>query len=82
MAASLLARIQLDWKNRWGIAEPGHELLSQLQRCAKPGVAKWLEKYVVVTNRAWSTNHRQSMVSRTMEPFRQMQSVANPCIFL
>ena len=45
MAASLLARIQLDWKNRWGIAEPGHELLSQLQRCAKPGVAKWLEKY-------------------------------------
>ena len=44
MAASLLARIQLDWKNRWGIAEPGHELLSQLQRCAKPGVAKWLEK--------------------------------------
>ena len=45
MAASLLARIQLDWKNRWGIAEPGHELLSQLQRCAKPGVAKQLERY-------------------------------------
>ena len=45
MAASLLAQIQQDSKNRWGIAEPGHELLSQLQRCAKPGVAKWLEKY-------------------------------------
>ena len=45
MAASLLARIQLDLKNRWGIAEPGQRLLSQLQRRAKPGVAKWLEKY-------------------------------------
>ena len=45
MAASLLAQIQVDSKILWGIAEPGHELLSQLQRCAKPGVAKWLEKY-------------------------------------
>ena len=45
MAASLLAQIQQDSKNRWGIAEPGHELLSQLQRCAKPEVAKWLERY-------------------------------------
>ncbi len=42
MAASLLARIQQDLQSRWGIEQPGHELLSGLQRCAKPGVAKWL----------------------------------------
>lgn len=45
MAASLLARIQQDLQSRWGIARPGHELLSGLQRCAKPGVAKWLARH-------------------------------------
>ncbi|QIL82534.1 3'-5' exonuclease [Diaphorobacter sp. HDW4A] len=45
MAASLLARIQQDLQSRWGIEQPGHELLSGLQRCAKPGVAQWLARH-------------------------------------
>ncbi len=46
MAASLLARMQEDLRARWGIARPEFELLSGLQRCAKPAVGKWLSKYV------------------------------------
>ena len=42
MAASLLARIQQDLQTRWGIAQPGHELLSGLQKCARAAVPKWL----------------------------------------
>ncbi|QNP47329.1 3'-5' exonuclease [Diaphorobacter aerolatus] len=46
MAAFLLARIQHDLRERWGIAQPGHELLSGLQRCARPAVGKWLVRQV------------------------------------
>ena len=44
MAAALLARMQHDLHTRWGIAQPGFELLSGLQKCAKPAVGKWLAK--------------------------------------
>ena len=34
MAAELLARMQHDLRTHWGVAEPDHAVLMQLQRCA------------------------------------------------
>lgn len=45
MAAELLARMQHDLRQRWGVAEPGHALLMALQRCAKPQVGKLLAQH-------------------------------------
>lgn len=42
MAASLLARMQQDLRQRWGIAQTGHGLLSTLQRCPKGQMARML----------------------------------------
>lgn len=44
MAASLLARMQQDLQRRWGIAQPGHGLLSELQRCPKGNIATMLAR--------------------------------------
>lgn len=45
MAAELLARMQHDLRQRWGVVEPGHALLMALQRCARPGVGKLLAQH-------------------------------------
>ncbi|WP_353234767.1 3'-5' exonuclease [Diaphorobacter ruginosibacter] len=45
MAAFLLARIQRDLRETWGIEEPGFEVLNGLQRCARPAVARWLARH-------------------------------------
>ena len=45
MAAELLARMQHDLRQRWGVAQPGHALLMALQRCAKPAVGKLLAQH-------------------------------------
>ncbi len=45
MAAALLARMQHDLRLRWNVADPGHALLSALQRCARPKVAALLAGY-------------------------------------
>ena len=42
MAASLLARMQQDLRQRWGIAQTGHGVLSELQRCPKAQMARML----------------------------------------
>ena len=44
MAAALLARMQQDLQQRWGIAQPGHPLLSELQRCPRGNVARLLAR--------------------------------------
>lgn len=44
MAASLLARMQQDLQRRWGIAQPSHGLLSELQRCPKGQIATMLAR--------------------------------------
>ena len=79
--------VKADWQQRLPHnSAPYTSTIVFLVKKGNPkGIKDWddlIKPGVVVTNRAWSTNHRQSMVSRTMEPFRQMQSVANPCIFL
>lgn len=45
MAASLLTRMQQDLRTHWRVENPGHALLSTLQRCAKPKVGKLLADY-------------------------------------
>ena len=45
MAAELLARMQHDLRQRWGVVEPSHALLMALQRCAKPAVGKLLAQH-------------------------------------
>jgi len=45
MAASLLTRMQHDLRTHWRVENPGHALLSTLQRCAKPKVGKLLADY-------------------------------------
>lgn len=44
MAASLLARMQQDLQRRWGIAQAGHPLLSEIQRCPKRHIAGLLAR--------------------------------------
>jgi DNA polymerase-3 subunit epsilon len=44
MAAALLARMQRDLRERWGVAEPDHALLTTLQRCARGGMAPLLAR--------------------------------------
>lgn len=44
MAATLLARMQQDLHQRWGIAQAGHPLLSELQRCPRGNVAHLLKR--------------------------------------
>lgn len=45
MAAELLGRILHDLRTRHGVANPDHELLMDLQRCAKPGVPALMARY-------------------------------------
>lgn len=45
MAAALLGRIQQDLRTRFRIADPGHALLSALQRCARKGMDKLLAQH-------------------------------------
>jgi DNA polymerase-3 subunit epsilon len=44
MAAALLARMQLDLRERWGVPQPGHEVLMTLQRCAREGLPSLLAR--------------------------------------
>lgn len=45
MAAALLGRMQHDLRTRYGIADPGHALLTSLQRCARKGMDKLLARH-------------------------------------
>ncbi len=45
MAAALLGRMQHDLRTRHGIPDPGHAVLSALQRCARKGLDKMLARY-------------------------------------
>lgn len=47
MAAALLGRIQHDLRTRHGIADPGHDLLGALQRCARKGMDQWLARHAM-----------------------------------
>ena len=44
MAAALLARMQQDLRERWGVPAPDYALLLSLQRLAKPAVGAWLAR--------------------------------------
>ena len=48
MAAALLARLQRDLCQRFGLDWPGHALLMELQRCARPSVARMLQRHAQV----------------------------------
>ena len=45
MAAELLGQIQRDLRTRHGVANPNHDLLMVLQRCAKSAVSTLMAKY-------------------------------------
>jgi len=45
MAAALLACMQRDLCQRFGLAWPDHALLMQLQRCARPAIGKLLQRH-------------------------------------
>lgn len=47
MAAALLAHMQHELRTRWRVTEPGHALLQQVQRCAKPKVGALLAQHAV-----------------------------------
>jgi DNA polymerase-3 subunit epsilon len=47
MAAALLARLQHDLGQRFGLGWPGHALLMQLQRCARPAVERLLRQHAL-----------------------------------
>jgi len=49
MAAELLGRIQHDLRERWGVTQPGHEVLMTLQRCARVGMSSLLAKLARVS---------------------------------
>lgn len=49
MAAELLGRIQHDLRERWGVPQPGHEVLMTLQRCARVGMPSLLAKLARVS---------------------------------
>ena len=51
MAAALLAHQQRELRQRWGVTEPHHALLMQLQRCAKPAVAPFLARWTASAGR-------------------------------
>lgn len=45
-AAALLGRIRCDLRERFGIAEPRHELLMRLQACSRKAVPRTIEQYL------------------------------------
>lgn len=45
MAAALLARLQRDLGQRYGLAWPQHALLMELQRCARQSMGKLLQRH-------------------------------------
>ena len=47
MAAALLVRLQHDLGQRFGLGWPGHTLLMQLQRCARPAVERLLRQHAL-----------------------------------
>ena len=46
MAASLLARLQSDLCQRYGLAWPGHDLLMDMQRWARPQMGRLMQRYM------------------------------------
>ncbi|MFC5521928.1 PolC-type DNA polymerase III [Polaromonas jejuensis] len=46
MAAALLGQIQSDLRCRFGVAQPGHDLLMSLQACARHAVPAAIKRYL------------------------------------
>ena len=46
VAAALLGRIRDDLRSQFGVAEPRHELLMKLQRCARKAVPRAIEQHL------------------------------------
>lgn len=51
MAAALLARMQQDLSQRYGLPQPGHALLAQLQRCTRARLDDWLRQHAAAEAR-------------------------------
>jgi DNA polymerase III subunit epsilon len=45
-AAALLSRIRVDLRQRFGVPEPRHELLIQLQACSRKALPRTIERYL------------------------------------
>jgi len=47
MAAALLGQIRSDVRTRFGVAQPGHELLVQMQKCAKHALGALVKSHAL-----------------------------------